>query len=76
MKISPLDHALQKANQMTKNGITRFEWKHSGVPLNCGNEDHSKRDGKKYNIEKYLNSGQILPSAIDGCCCTFIAVID
>lgn len=70
------EFAEQKARQMIEAGVTKFEWLHSGVPLPCGTEDHSKRDGKKYDIKKFLASGKPLPGVSEGCRCTFVAVLD
>ncbi|RXZ42568.1 hypothetical protein EBB06_11730 [Crenobacter cavernae] len=69
-------NSAQKIRQMADTGVTHFKWVHSGVPLKCGNEDHSKLDGRQYEIAKYLASGKPLPGESKGCRCTFVAVLD
>lgn len=69
----PAHVAVEKAQKMLSNGTTHFEWVHSGAPVKCGSEDHSKRDGRRYLIARYLASGQLLPGVAESCRCTFIA---
>ena len=67
--------AKHKLLRMQEIGVTEFKWMHSGVELPCNGEDHSKLDGKKYQIVAYLKSGKPLPGGVKGCRCTFSAVI-
>lgn len=73
MEPSRSDFAFKKICKMSDAGLTHFKWMHSGVPMKCGSADHSKRDGKKYDIAMYLASGKPLPGVSEGCRCTFIA---
>lgn len=69
------ERAKNKLMQMLEIGVTEFKWMHSGVELPCNGEDHSKLDGKKYQIAAYLKSGKPLPGGVKGCRCTPAAVI-
>lgn len=70
------ERAKHKLLRMQEIGVTEFKWMHSGVELPCNGEDHSKLDGKKYQIAVYLKSGKPLPGSVKGCRCTFSAFIE
>lgn len=67
--------AMDKLHRMVEHGIVKFKWVHSGVPLPCNGEDHSKLDGKKFVIASFVKSGKNLPGGVAGCRCTFTADI-